>query len=435
MNDMTRDPKPRALTLASLLASALAASIPLASEAAVQSSISFSGPSVLRKADPSASLRPLDGDSIEVPPGLRKHVDFWVAIYTRYYTHQGLIHDAKHVGVVYEVLDLSGPGRGRNVAAKQKWREVLLSLHRKQVDQASWPEGLSEDERKVAKLFEPIDEPNKFLAAAHRKRLRFQLGHRNHFQEGLVQSGRYLPLMEEVFRREKMPIELTRLPFVESSFNLRARSKVGASGIWQFMRTTGKLFVQVNDAVDERNDPIRATEAAARLLRLNYESLGSWPLAVTAYNHGRKGMMRAVRKVGSDDLSDVLRDYRSRSFGFASSNFFAGLLAAIEVEKNAEKHFGDIKRAPLLKDVGVALPDYVLLKDLCDFLKLEPAVVADLNPALSDAVVEGKLRIPAGYILRLPPDSKLGPEAQARLFLAGYAQIPGLYKHRAQKPI
>lgn len=380
-----------------------------------------------------ASPRALDETPIVVPPALRKNVNFWVAIYTRYYTHQGLIHDAKYVDVVYDVIDLSGPGSGRHLVAKKRWRDVLLSLHRKQVNHLYWPEGLTEDERKVAKLFENIDEPNKFLAAAHRKRLRFQSGHRDHFVEGYRQSGRYLQLMEEIFRKERMPVELTRLPFVESSFNLKARSKVGASGIWQFMRSTGKLFIQVNDAVDERNDPIRATEAAAKLLRLNYESLGTWPLAVTAYNHGRKGMMRAVRKVGSEDLTDLLRDYRSRSFGFASSNFFAGLLASIEAEKNAEKYFGPVQRVPVLKDIGVALPDYVALKDLCQFLKLDARVLKELNPALSDAVIEGKLLVPAGYKLRLPPDSTLGPDAQTRLFLAGYAQIPEVFKHQTQK--
>ena len=99
------------------------------------------------------------------------------------------------------------------------------------------------------------------------------------------------------------------------------------------MRSTGRLFLKINDTVDERNDPVRATEAAAKLLKGNYESLRTWPLAVTAYNHGRKGMMRAVSRVGSDDLDDVVDDYHSRTFGFASSNFFTELLASIEVEK------------------------------------------------------------------------------------------------------
>ena len=88
------------------------------------------------------------------------------------------------------------------------------------------------------------------------------------------------------------------------------------------MRSTGRLFLKINDAVDERNDPIRATEAAAKLLKGNYESLRTWPLAVTAYNHGRKGMMRAVRKVGSEELEDVVDDYRSALFRLREQQFF-----------------------------------------------------------------------------------------------------------------
>ena len=105
------------------------------------------------------------------------------------------------------------------------------------------------------------------------------IAHREKFEQAIKRSGRYLPLMESIFAREyNLPVELTRLPFVESSFNIRARSKVGASGIWQFMRSTGKLFLKINDGVDERNDPIRATEAAAKLLKMNFGSLKSWPL-------------------------------------------------------------------------------------------------------------------------------------------------------------
>jgi membrane-bound lytic murein transglycosylase D len=389
-------------------------------------------------ADPSAHTD--EGGTLSVTtPGkfsvddrLRKNVDFWISINTKYPTTQGLVHDTKYIDHVYEVLDLQGaPKNGFRVikAAKRKWREVLLSLHRKQKDPDSW----TDDEKKVAKLFEDVAEPNKFLNAAHRKRLRFQLGQRDRFLDGLVQSGRYLPLMEEVFRKEGLPVELTRLPFVESSFNLKARSKVGASGIWQFMRSTGKLFIRINDTIDERNDPLRATEAAAKLLKLNYGSLGSWPLAVTAYNHGRKGMMRAVRRVGSDELEELVSEYHSRSFGFASSNFFTELLASVEIEKNADKYFGKVERSKVLQGVEVEIPDYVAMKDLGSVMKLEPVPLRELNPALSGEVFSGRLLVPAGYILRLPADPQIAGDVQARVFMAGYSQIPDLYKLRTQK--
>ena len=112
---------------------------------------------------------------------------------------------------------------------------------------------------------EKVAEPNKYLNAAHYRRLRSQLGQKDRFLEGYIASGRYLPTMEKIFAAEGLPWELTRLPFVESSFNLAARSKVGASGIWQFMRSTGRLYLKIRGELDERNDPIRATEAVIDL--------------------------------------------------------------------------------------------------------------------------------------------------------------------------
>lgn len=371
---------------------------------------------------------------------MKQNVEFWVRIYSKYNSSQGLIHDAKYIDHVYEVLDLGSAGgsTSRQVRdAKKKWRNILVSLHHKQKNLEKMPENLSDEEKKVFQMFQDINEPNKFMSATHRKRLRFQLGQRDNFLSGLRDSGRYLPVMEEVFKKEGLPIELTRLPFVESSFNLRARSKVGASGIWQFMRSTGKLFLRINDAVDERNDPIRAAEAAAKLLRLNYESLRSWPLAVTAYNHGRKGMMRAVRKVGSEELEDLVTDYRSRSFGFASSNFFTELLAAIEVEKNAEIYFGKLERARPYSYVEVRIPDYIDIREITRFLKLDLPVLRELNPALSDAVFTGERLVPAGYVLRLPysGDDRINRDATLRVFTAGYEEIPSVYKMKAQKSV
>lgn len=374
------------------------------------------------------------GNPFRVDERLKKNLDFWIRIYSQYYTYQGIIHDSKFINFVYEVVDMRDRfGQKRAHHAKKHWKEVLLSLNKKERDPAQMlPDQLSNDEKRVLEFFTEVQEPNKFLNASHRKRIRYQLGQKDNFLQGLYESGRYLPQMEEIFKKEGLPIELTRLPFVESSFNVRARSKVGASGIWQFMRSTGRLYLQVDDAVDERNDPIRATEAAAKLLKLNYESLKSWPLAVTAYNHGRKGMMRAVRQVGSDDLEDLVENYRSRSFGFASSNFFTELLAAIEVEKNYQKYFGNVARAAPMMVYEVRIPDYIDFRQLLRLMGYDAKKIRDLNPALSDAVFEGQRRIPQGYVLRLPSDGSLPKEAMERIFFAGYSQIPGVYKHRVQ---
>lgn len=363
---------------------------------------------------------------------LRKNVGFWIQIYSQYSTHQGLIHDAKYIDHVYEVVDFTHHGT-RNTHwirnEKLKWRKILLSLDQKE----DHPEQMTLEEKRVFDLFRDINEPHKFLNAAHRKRLRFQLGQKDVFLEGFYQSGLYLPWMEKVFKDEGVPTELTRLPYVESSFNLKARSKVGASGIWQFMRYTAGLFLKINPAIDERNDPIRESAAAARLLKLNYESLGNWPLAVTAYNHGRKGVMKATRRVGTNRLGQVITEFHARSFGFASSNFFAELLAAIEVDRNASQYFKNAERVKSVDFVEVKIPDYIAVQDIGRQYHLDLKILRELNPALTDEVFSGRLLVPAGYLFRFPVLTDSNREVALKHYTDVYAQIPVRLKRREQK--
>jgi len=366
---------------------------------------------------------------------LKRETDFWMPIYSQYTGKDGVIHDAKYL-IVYEIIDLSDskkPKKRQIKEAKDCVRKILLKLHRSGVqDDPSLLDQLSVEEKLVYDLYKNVNEPNKFLAAAHFKRLRFQLGQKDQMDHGLRESGRYLPFMEEIFIKAGMPFELTRLPFVESSFNTHARSKVGASGIWQFMRSTGKNFLKINAAVDERNDPLRATEAAAQLLKINYESLGTWPLAVTAYNHGRAGLLRAVNRLGTKDLPEVIEKNKARSFGFASSNFFSCLMSVLEIERHSEKYFPGLERDKPQFFYEVTLPDSILFRDLISFMHLDRGRVLDLNPAITTDGVQSRVRIPRNYRLRLPnPDGNGTPDdlaSKERVFLAGFEKIPKRYR-------
>lgn len=382
----------------------------------------------------SASAAPKDLlPEFRVPGGgvLRENVDFWIRIYGKLSTHEGVIHDAKYPTVVYGEYDFSKIGERRQrfvKREKERIKKILLRLHR------DGGAGNDPESKRIAELFRGIDDPSKFLNAAHYKRLRFQLGQKDQFLDGYRFSGEYLPFMEEIFLKRGMPFELTRLPFVESSFNTRARSKVGASGIWQFMRTTGGDFMMINEAVDERNDPLRATEAAASLLKINLDTLGNWPLAVTAYNHGRSSLLRATNRLGTRDLEEVILRNRARGFGFASSNFFACLVAALEVERNPEKYFGvPVDRLRPHRFFEVELPAPIRLKDLVQFMRLDRKAVAALNPGLTDLALASKRKIPRGYRLRLPNEAGSGTDAnlaaETRVFLAGFDKIPRIYKY------
>ena len=325
------------------------------------------------------------------PQALQPQVEFWTRIFSTYSEYQVVIHDAVHLDKVYAVLDFRpllekhSKAKVRQLKSKrtrQELRKIRAALHKLHKHGAKG-RTLSARERKIRVLFTDVKERHKFRKAAAKGRLRAQSGIRERFQESLRISGRYLPRMEKIFRQKGLPVVLTRLPLIESSFDIAAYSKVGAAGIWQFMPATGRLMkLTINHVVDERLDPLIATRAAADLLKANYDKLRTWPLAVTAYNHGRAGMARAVRKVGTRDIVPIIRRYKSRTFGFASRNFYAELLAAIEVEKNSEKYFGPITRDPLLWYDEVTLRHFVSLANLASAAGTSTEAISSAQPVL-----------------------------------------------------
>ena len=162
--------------------------------------------------------------------------------------------------------------------------------------------------------------------------------------------------------------------------------------------------MRIDRTVDDRMDPFQATEAAAQLLAYNHRILGTWPLALTAYNHGVAGMRRAVETLGTTDIATIVRNYQSRTFGFASRNFYVSFLAALKIERDPRKYFGNI--VPLREERfrEVRIPAYVGIRPLERALALDSETLRDLNPALRPAVWRGRLSVPRGYELRLPAD-------------------------------
>lgn len=372
--------------------------------------------------------------AIPYPAGLKTQVEFWKRVFATYSTHQVAIHDTLYLDRTYEVLDfgtladsglsdaeIAAYAREKVESEKERIRALLMRLHRQGDD----PQTLTFEEQKIAALFAESTDPAKYLHAAADDRLRTQTGLRERFAAGVEISRRYLPAMEATFRRAGLPLELTRLPLVESCFNVRAYSKVGAAGIWQFMPSTGRLFMRIDRAVDERRDPIASTEAAADFLKANYDVLGTWPLAITAYNHGRAGMVRAVADVGSNDIVEIIQHYHGPAFKFASRNFYAEFLAAVEVERNFESYFGPLSPQKPLRTDKVAVPDTISLRTLARAVDADTDTLAEFNPALTREVISGRLPVPRGYTLHLPPGS-------AGRFRVHYASLAAAEKAKIQ---
>lgn len=332
------------------------------------------------------------------PPELERDVQFWIRVYTEITTNAGFLHDERNLAVVYEKLefppDMSPRERQAQVdRARDRIADALRRI-------ASGASPLSAEERRIRDLWGEEGTPGRLREATNG--IRFQLGQANRFREGLVRSGAWEAHIAQTLANLGLPPELAVLPHVESSFNPYAYSKVGAAGLWQFMRSTGRRYLRIDGDVDDRFDPFRSTEAAAQLLAYNYRLLGTWPLALTAYNHGAAGMRRAKEVMGTDDIVKIVRNYKSRTFGFASRNFYVSFLAALEIDRNPEKYFGPIERAREQQFVEVPLPAYVPVAALERAVGVERSLLKELNPALRPAIWAGERYVPKGYRLRLP---------------------------------
>jgi membrane-bound lytic murein transglycosylase D len=359
------------------------------------------------------------------PPELQADVDFWVSIFTRYSTKEGVLHDNRDLAVVYERIEMPS-----TLTRRERQRRVKVRREKIQATLRSLASGkrdnLTEAEAKVLAAW-PANVTNKTLRSAA-KRIRFQQGLSDRFREGLQRSGRWRDFVHEQFRALGVPIEIAALPHVESSYDPNARSHVGASGIWQFTRSTGRRFMRVDHVVDERNDPFAATRAAGRLLAYNYSLTGNWPMAITAYNHGLAGVRRAMHKYGDTAYVEILRNYNGRTFGFASRNFYVAFLAAKEVDQNVEKYFPGLIFEKPMPYSTVTMPAFVAVPGLVRTLGTSARDLAKHNPGLQATVWQGSKYVPKGYELRLPANM-LSEPLETLL-----ARLPAESTHAKQLP-
>jgi membrane-bound lytic murein transglycosylase D len=363
-------------------------------------------------------------DPFAHPPELEKDVRFWIRVYTEVTTDQGLVHDDWNLGLVYEVLRFdpaSSPAQRERLVAGAKARYAAL-LRR---FAAGETDDLTPHERRILHAFGDHAIPQDFRDAIDR--IRFQLGQADRFREGLIRAAVWEKQIARTLTQHGVPAEIAALPHVESSFNLAAYSKVGAAGLWQFMPSTARRYMRVDSVVDQRLDPYTATEAAANLMLYNYRLVGTWPLAVTAYNHGPGGLRRAQDELGSSDIAVIVKRYQGKTFGFASRNFYVAFLAALEVDRNAEKYFGPISRLPETDSTTVELPDYIPVDALAKAFKADMGALRVLNPALRPPIWNGSRFVPRGYTLRLP-----GTWPQTEI-AAAWGRLPPVQRFVAQR--
>ncbi len=340
--------------------------------------------------------------------GFEERVEFWKMIFTRYGRDEVVVHDRKDLRLIYKVVSSPYGGADR-VSVRKRQAELkrtaddLARTFDELIVLGPDSDQLEFRHHELLAVLKLADyQPTEPVLRRLKENVHLQRGIKEKFRDGLVRSGRYLAELEKIFKEKGLPPELVLLPHVESSFDYSAYSSKGAAGIWQITRGTGRKLLKIGRTVDERLHPLRAGEAAAALLLDNYRALGSWPLAITAYNHGKNGMLRAQALHGSD-LKVIIDNYQSKIFGYAGENFYAEFLAAVEITRDHEKYFPALQLDPPLSFETVTVRKSTPLRTLAKKYNVTTAALKAYNPHLTPRVWRSAGMVPAGTIVHLPP--------------------------------
>lgn len=209
-------------------------------------------------------------------------------------------------------------------------------------------------------------------------------------------SGYYFPIFEKALKSYNIPEEIKYLPIIESSMNPHAVSRVGATGLWQFMFATAKGYgLNMDNFVDERKDPIQASYAAAAYFRDAYDELGDWLLAIAAYNCGMGNVNRAIAKADSRDFWEI-----RRFLPLETRNYVPAFIAAVYVMNYSDSHQIKAQKSPFLKSTDtIQVNRFVSLPSLAEALDIDVEELWSLNPSYKKKIVNGTENSPKRVIL------------------------------------
>jgi membrane-bound lytic murein transglycosylase D len=219
-------------------------------------------------------------------------------------------------------------------------------------------------------------------------------------ENALGRASMYLPMIRQVFAEEGIPQDLAYLAVIESGFRNEAKSRARAVGMWQFIRSTGRLYgLTYNRWIEERRDPVKATRAAARYLKRLYEETGDWYLAVSSYNAGPLSLERAAQNLGTRNFWDMAR---SRWLRNETKNYVPELCAAILVGRHPDRYGIQLDAQPPFAYETVPVPTRMGLATLARLAETDVAALKHLNPELLHDTTP-----PGAYTLRVPPGKAL----------------------------
>jgi len=216
-------------------------------------------------------------------------------------------------------------------------------------------------------------------------------------------SAYYFPIFETTLDKYDMPLELKYMAIIESALNPVARSRVGANGLWQFMYGTAKnMKLEITSFVDERRDPVKATDAAARYMKMLYDVYGDWQLAIAAYNCGPGNVNRAIRRSGGKtNYWEIYYRLPRETRGYVPAFIAAMYTFEYSNEHNLIPRYPEI---PLMVDT-VMVNDYLHFDQLSASLNMDKEQIRSLNPMYRRDVIPAKNT--KEYPLVLPSDKML----------------------------
>lgn len=281
----------------------------------------------------------------------------------------------------------------------------LFEYMHKNIVQHDYAEKVAEklDSATLAKRLQELDESTPFniqytpvLAELINKKLSYK---RIYMERIMRLSDYYFPMFEQVLDRYDIPLEMKYLAIVESALDPLARSRVGATGLWQFMYATGRMHdLEINSYVDERMDPLKATDAACRFLKTLHEMYGDWDLALAAYNSGPGNVNKAIRRSGGYTNYWNIRPFLPRET--------AGYVPAFQATMYLFNHAGDHGFNPRRSRLKMIETDTVQIQRALDFdliaafTELDKEEIRFLNPIYKLDVIPSNSK--KKYYLRLP---------------------------------
>jgi membrane-bound lytic murein transglycosylase D len=222
--------------------------------------------------------------------------------------------------------------------------------------------------------------------------------HHASFEAGLVRSGRYLPMIREIFAEAGLPQDLAYMAHVESSYKTTAYSRAGAKGVMQFIRGTGRKYeLEIDYWVDERSDPEKSARAAAAYLTDLHDEFGDWYLALAAYNAGEGRVRRGLKRTGAKDFWALAK---TRELRRETRNYVPAILAATLISKSPEKYGFDLEPEPPVDYDTIVVDDAVDLRVLAKCADTDLQTLKKLNPALRRHQTppnrKAEVRVPTG---------------------------------------